>query len=400
MDNYSQLLTPRGLERRLKRYLLKSRHQFAATTTPGFEYQLQSELSELEGVEIKDLISGGVEFCGPLDLIYSTNLHLRTANRVLMRIGSFTACSYPELYNKCRRIDWELYCGFSDSVSFSVSSRNSRLHHTDNIGKTVFDALSEHMKKLGVHVNNVPDAGIVFHVRIFQDECTISIDSSGDLLYKRGYRLKKAFAPLRETIAASVLMIAEWSRYPVIMDPMCGSGVFILEAVSMALHKTPGANRSFAFMNWPVFNSQKWEKIRSKTTGEELEGTEKRFFASDIDEKALASTRENAGRLGVADFVKISKQDCLTLEPVDSPGLLISNLPYGKRVGASESGLHEFFAKLGRHLCTQFSGWDFAFIVEEPAFAEISGLRVSKEIRFKNGGIAVRLVMGRIPDAR
>jgi len=396
LDNYSQLLTSRGLERRLKRYLLKNRHQFAATTTPGFEHQLQSELSEIEGVEVKDLISGGVEFCGPLDLIYSTNLYLRTANRILMRIESFTACSYPELYNKCRRIGWELYCGFSGAVSISVSSRNSRLHHTDNIGKTVFDALSEHMKKLGVHVINDPDAAIVFHVRFFQDECTISIDSSGDLLYKRGYRLKTAFAPLRETIASAVLMLAEWSKYPVIIDPMCGSGVFILEAVSMALHKTPGVNRSFAFMNWPAFNSQKWEKIRRKAISEELEYTGKKFFASDIEEEAIISARENASRLKVADSVEISKQDCLTLKPLGSPGLLISNLPYGKRVGAFESGLHEFFAKLGKHLCKQFSGWSFAFIVEDPGFAEISGLRVNKELRFKNGGIAVRLVMGRI----
>lgn len=396
MDNHSQLLTPRGLERRLKRNFLKNRQQFAAITTPGFEHQLKSELSEIEGVEVSDLISGGVEFCGPQDLIYSTNLCLRTANRILMRIGTFTACSYPELYNKCRRIDWELYCGFSNAVSFSVSSRNSRLHHTDNIGKTVFDALSEHMKNLGVHISNDPDAGIVFHVRIFQDECTISIDSSGDLLYKRGYRLKTAFAPMRETIAGAVLMLARWNRYSVILDPMCGSGVLILEAVSMALRKPPGINRSFAFMNWPAFNSQKWEKIRSKATGEELEHTEKRFFASDIDEEAIISARENASRLGVTDFVEISKQDCLTIKPVTSPGLLISNLPYGKRIGSSESGLHEFFAKLGKHLCRQFSGWDFAFIVEDPDFAEISGLRISKEIRFKNGGISVRLVMGRI----
>ncbi len=396
MDNHSQLLTPRGLERRLKRYLLKTRHQFAAITTPGFENQLKSELSALEGVEVKDLISGGVEFCGPLDLIYSTNLFLRTANRILMRIGIFTACSYPELYNKCRRIDWELYCGFSDAVSFSVSSRNSRLHHTDNIGKTVFDALSEHMKKLGVPVKNDPDAGIVFHIRIFQDECTISIDSSGDLLYKRGYRQKTAFAPVRETIAGAVLMLARWDRYPVIMDPMCGSGVLILEAISMALHKAPGINRRFAFMNWPSFNSQKWEKICSKATVEELNDTEKRFFASDIDEQTLDSARENASCLGVENLVEIRKQDCLTIEPVTPPGLLISNLPYGKRIGVSESGLDEFYAKLGKHLCKEFSGWNFAFIVEDPGFAEKSGLKVNKEIRFKNGGIAVRLVMGRI----
>ncbi len=392
----SQLLTPRGLERRLKRYLLKTRHQFAAITTPGFEHVLRSELSELEGVEINDLISGGVQFCGPLDLIYSTNLCLRTANRILMRIGSFTARSYPELYNKCRRIDWELYCGFSDAVNISVSARNSRLHHTGNIGKTVFDALSEQMKKLGVHIKHDPNAAIVFHVRIFQDECMISVDSSGDLLYKRGYRLKTAFAPLRETIAGAVLKLARYSRYPVIMDLMCGSGVFILEAVSMALRKAPGISRSFAFMNWPAFNSHKWEKICREVKDEELEHTEKRFLASDINEEALCCARENAARLGVAGFVEISKQDCLTVKPVTSPGLLISNLPYGKRIRASEPGLHEFFQKLGKHLRKQFRGWDFAFIAEDPDFAKISGLRVGEEVRFKNGGIAVRLVMGRI----
>lgn len=396
MSNQIQQLTSRGLERRLKRYLLKVKHQFVAITTPGFEHVLRSELLNLQGVENCNLINGGVEFCGPLDLVYSTNLYLRTANRILMRIESFTARSYPELYNKCRRVAWELYCGFSDAVSFSVSSRNSRLHHTTNIENTVFDALAESMKKLGVQLKNHSDAPICFHIRISDDTCTISIDSSGELLYKRGYRLSTASAPLRETIAAAVLEQARWDRFPVIMDPMCGSGALILEAVSMTLCKTAGIDRRFAFMSWPVFNSQKWEKIRNKALSEERETSGKRFLASDVDGEAIGNAKENAQRLGVKDCVEFSIKDCLLLKTVSPPGLIVSNLPYGKRIGTPEPDLHIFFRKLGKHICNQFEGWDFAFIVEEPRFASISGLPVKDEIRFKNGGIAVRLVMGRI----
>lgn len=395
VDNID-LLTARGLERRLKRHVLKSCHKFLSITTPGFENVLRDELNALQDVEIEKEISGGVEFCGPLDLIYSTNLYLRTANRVLMRIEDFTARSYPELYNKCHRIDWELYCGFSKAVTFSVTSKNSRLHHTQNIENAVFDALREHMEKLGVHVVNEKNASICFYIRFAQDECTVSIDSSGEVLYKRGYRQNTAFAPLRETIAGAVLEQAQWSRYAVLMDPMCGSGAIILEAVSKALHKAPGLNRQFAFFNWPVFNAQKWEKLCNKAQSEELENIGIQFLASDINQEAISSAIENAQRLEVENFVQFSRTDCFELKVVTKPGLLVSNLPYGKRIEFTESALREFFRRLGNHLRKNFEGWDFAFITEDPDFAGVSGLQVKKEISFKNGGIPVKLVMGEI----
>lgn len=389
-------LTDRGLQRRLKRHFLKQQHDFFAITTPGFEHVLKSELQLFDGVEICETTNGGVQFSGPLDLIYKSNLHLRTANRVLMRIESFTARSYPELYNKCRRIPWELYCGFSNAVSFSVSSKNSRLHHSQNIENAIFDALHDYMEKLGVKVTSSDASDICFYVRFAEDQCSLSIDSSGDLLYKRGYRLMTALAPLRETIASAVLMEAQWKRFQIIMDPMCGSGVFLLEAASMALCKVPGANRKFAFFSWPSFDSGKWQRLKEMALTDELTHVDTTLLASDISDEALKSASENAVMLGVQEFIRFSKQDCLTITPVNGPGLLISNLPYGKRVGFKDDGLLNFFKQFGRHIKEQFGGWSYVFIVADQEFEKIAHLSVQKVISFNNGGIPVRLLTGKL----
>lgn len=387
------LLTQRGLERRIKRYLLKEKHSFAAITTPGFQNTLLGELTKIDGVENAEAFPGGVEFSGPIDLIYSTNLFLRTANRILLRIQSFNARSYPELYNKCRRIDWEIYCGFSSKVSFSVSSRNSRLHHSKNIESAVFSALHDHMEKLGVQVVNDVDAPVCLHIRLSEDICTVSLDSSGDLLYKRGYRLMTASAPLRETIASAVLMESNWSDYKMIMDPMCGSGSFILEAVSMELQRAPGINRQFAFFHWPAFSEQKWNKCLQAAIQMSRDSIDKKYLASDINELAITQAKENANRLAVLDFITFEIQNCLQIVPHDKEGLLVSNLPYGKRI---DLNVHDFFSNLGSHLKKHFKGWRFAFITADTRFELLANLQVDKRISFTNGGIPVRLVMGSI----
>lgn len=393
-DNF---LTPRGLERRLKRHFAKKSCDFLATTTPGFEPFLENEISGLEGARVTATIGGGVEFSGPIDLVYEANLYVRTANRIVMRIDSFTARSYPELFNKCAKIDWELYIGFNRTLSLNASSSNSRLHHTENISASVFEAIQKSLGKLGLNIVREKEADIRIHIRFSDDTCTLSIDSSGELLYKRGYRTHIGEAPLRETLAASILSAARWDTYGAIVDPMCGSGTILLEAALMAHGRAPGMDRAFAFQSWPSFNESKWDRIKAVALSKRKNDSQIKILGSDIDEKALTAATDNAQKEDVAGVISFQNKNCLDLscKEVAESGLIISNLPYGKRIG-TEKEIRELIKSFGMHLRSNCRGWDFGFITAEENFEKLSGLTVEKEIRFRNGGLAVRFVMGRI----
>ncbi len=399
-NNSNGLLTPRGLQRRLKRHFLKTEHTFLATVTPGFEQILEREVRFFKECTSINRLKGGVEFCGPVDLVYKANLHLRTANRVLMRIDSFTARSYPEAYNKLKRIRWELYLGFAQSFSVHCTSRSSRLHHTDNIKSTVADAVSSMMAKLGVKTSMSENADLTLHLRFSNDVCSVSIDSSGDFLYKRGYRKSTAQAPIRETTAAALLCIAGWENFPVIFDPMCGSGVVAIEAALMSLRHAPGLTReSFAFQLWPSFNNDRWEKIRSEALKMCRSAPGRKIAASDLNEEAVKSSKNNALRANVLEHIKVDRADALKLGPPTTPaGLLVSNLPYGKRVG--ERDLAGLISRFGIHLRSSFQGWSFAFVTSEKNFSKLSGLKTDSVLPFKNGGIQVFYCTGKVPGTK
>lgn len=393
----TDLLTQRGLERRLKRYLLRKECTLLAVTTPGFEKILEREICSIDTAIVNEVVDGGVIFSGSTDLVYQSNLHLRTANRILERISAFTARSYPELYNKSKKIAWELYTGFTKEISFSVTSRNSRLHHTDNIENAVFDALCETMKKLGVSVLKTKDAPIRFFVRFSDDTCTISIDSSGELLYKRGYRTEVAHAPIRESSASALLIAANWDKYSLIADPMCGSGVFVLEAALLAKKQAPGIGRAFAFEQWPPFNRSKWERFKKDAAAAAAEVIpEIKLVASDIDLRAIESARKNYQNLNSVVPIELIQRDCLDFNrrgEYGEHGLIISNLPYGKRVGAYDD-LKQLYKTMADHYRIFCKRWDFGFVCEDRNFPKITGFHVRDEIRFVNGGIPVSFFYG------
>ncbi len=392
-------LTPRGLIRRVKRHLISNKQEFAAITFPGLENCSSEEISRLDGAVINKIENGIVEFSGPLDLVYTANLCLRTVNRVLMRIAGFTARSYPELYNKLLRVKWERYVGFTHYVSFTTSSRTSRLHHTDRITLTALSALNHYMSRFGLKVEEDPSASIRFFIRLYQDSCTLSIDSSGELLYRRGYRLTTGRAPLRETVAAALLEKAAWFKYHTIADPCCGTGSIVLEALQMVCKISPGLNREFAFFSWPSFNSKKWENIKKKAFSDIIRPQGVRIIASDINREAVDAVRKNSSAFSASELLTIERADCLKFNEDDrygNSGLIISNLPFGKRIEASAGPVEYFYYKLGRHLKNYCRGWNFAFLIADPNFERKAGLSCRTELRFINGGIRVRLVTGKV----
>ena len=388
-------LTEQGLARRVKRFFNNATREYLAVTTPGFEEILESELRMLPDVTIKDRFPGGVEFYGPITAMYHANLRLATASRVLMRIDSFVACSLPELYQKSRKIHWEVFSGFHKSLAFQATAASSRLHHTDNIIETVMSGISARMKDLKVPVQKVEDSPITFHIRFVHDRCTISIDTSGELLYKRGYRTDIGHAPLRENITAALLRTMKVEDFPVIADPMCGSGTFLVEAAQALALAAPGKMRHFAFESWPVFNPALFSRIKSNCT--ELERmVAARIVGSDVSPSALKAAEQNLVRAGLTSAVRVTEANCLDFNKNSEHGhrgLIISNFPYGKRAFVTQDPL-AFCADYGAHLKKVCKGWSFGFLLGDRAHIKALGLRTTKEISFMNGGLDVVFVCG------
>ncbi|CAA9588398.1 MAG: 23S rRNA (guanine(2445)-N(2))-methyltransferase [uncultured Truepera sp.] len=385
------VLTPRALERRLKRYVYRATHDFLAVGAPGFEAVLLGEVRELPNVTEAKVVRGGVEFRGPLETIYHANLRLSTAHRVLWRVAEFLAQSYPMLFNKAQKVAWERVLGFTETVRFSVSSRGSRLHHQPKIAQTIFSAAVAALSPLGLHPRVSDDAVLNVHVRLFQDRCTLSLDTSGEHLHRRGYRTHVGDAPLRETLAAAILKTVGYKTFDLIVDPMCGSGTFLLEAARGLRGVPPGAQRSFAFEQFPSFQEAVWNRLKW--------GAEARIHAAnttllgfDLDPHTLTAARRNAERAGVADAVRFDTADALTL-PYTSiragrNALLVCNPPYGRRLG--DVNAHRLYAELSAALRSS-PGWTFAILAPEPAWLE---LPTSARLEFQNGGLRVALLLG------
>ena len=385
-------LTPRALERRLKRYVLKETHDFLAVGAPGFEAVLLDEVHDLPGVTEVRKVRGGVEFRGPLETIYHANLQLATAHRVLWRVAEFLAQSYPMLYNKAEKIAWERFLGFAETVRFTVSARGSRLHHQAKIAETLLSAVQSTLEPLGLRPQFSDDAALNIHVRMFRDRCTLSLDTSGDHLHRRGYRTHVGDAPLRETLAAALLKTVAYEKFDLIVDPMCGSGTFLLEAARGLRGTSPGSRRSFAFEHFPVFQSTRWERLKLEAAGTRL--TTVKLLGFDQDAQVLQAARENAERAEVAETVRFDVADALTLAygelgKTHKNPLLICNPPYGKRLDAANA--QKLYAGLCAKLATS-PGWTFALPTPDPAWVTLPHTR---PLELRNGGLRIFFVTGR-----
>jgi putative N6-adenine-specific DNA methylase len=380
----SETLTERGLERRLKRHFLKETHEYFAVCAPGFEAVLEKELELLSNVTILGQETGGITFQGNLDTLSYANLYSRTAHRILLRIDDFLAQSYPMLFNKVKKLPWELYLGFNKTYSVQVSSKTSRLHQHKTIAKTIHEGITEYLKPLGLSPKLTDDAPLEIHARFFQDRCTLSINTTGEHLHKRGYRQLVSEAPIRETLAASILQIVDYQGYGTIVDPMCGSGTFLIEAALMLKNSAPGLQRSFAFEQLPFFQASKWERFRREAVARQQE-TSVNLFGFDIDTKNIEIAKANAVKAGVADAITFEVADARNLKvPATGQALMVCNVPYGERLG---SDVLKPFAK---NLQKNFEGWHFAFITKETTW--LKPFTSSSVKTFQNGGLKVSLV--------
>lgn len=374
--------------------------------TPGLEPALDAEVRAL-GVSLKRR-PGGVEVQGPPGLHRRLNLWLRTASRVALRLAEFPARDVPALQAGLAAIPLRDFWTGQVPLRIGVSSHRSRLHHAQELRQLAARAWKATLATAtpgassgtaGARDEDETSADeLLVQLRFDNDVCTVSIDTSGELLYLRGYRQEVSRAPLRETLAAGILTLAGYRGDEPLWDPMCGSGTLPIEAAWMALKRAPGIDRAFAFERFPNHDTTAWASERESARAAERAKPLAGISATDLNAGALGTARRNARRARVQEFLELERVDVLapSWTPPEASGLLVANLPYGKRVG-DPGELGALYSGVGRLIRERLPGWRAALLVAEPRAEQALGLEVDDAFDVQNGGIRCRLLLLRAP---
>lgn len=369
-----------------------------AVTAPGLEHVAAREL---EGLGLTALASerGGVSFRGELAALYRANLWLRSVSRVVVRVAEFEVKAFHELERLSRNVPWEEILPPNGSARFKVTCRKSRLYHSDAVAMRIAAAVEHRVPGAKAHIGGAlddeqdgVDESQLFTVRLLRDRCTISADSSGALLHQRGYRRAVGKAPLRETLAAGMLLASGWSSPNGLLDPMCGSGTIPIEAALIARRIAPGLHRRFAFMGWPGYDSAAWDSILDHATASQLPATDGPIRGSDRDAGAIEFAWANAERAGVAGDVGFAVAVISEAMPPSERGWVITNPPYGVRVGDS-TALRNLYAQLGNVLRERFGGWKVGLLSADHRLDGQLQLPLTPRFETSNGGIPVRFLV-------
>ena len=350
--------------------------------TPGLELPLCVEAREA-GFDAK-VVDGGVSFEGGWPDVWRANLALRGATRVLARIDSFRAMHLAQLDKRARKVNWATVLRSDVPVKVEASCKRSRIYHAGAANQRVAKAISE---ELGAPVTD--DAAVRIMVRIEDDLVTISVDTTGESLHKRGFKEGIAKAPMRETMAAMFLRQCGYDGTQTVLDPMCGSGTFVIEAAEWALGLKPGRERAFAFEHLRGFDNQAWAAMRAPAAPRQIAT---KFIGFDRDPGAIRLARENAERAGVSRWVQFEGQSIEMLQAPDTaPGIVIVNPPYGTRIG-NKTPLRELYRTLGTVIRSRFAGWQFGLITADKDLAAATGLKLQlTEPTVLHGGLRVGL---------
>jgi putative N6-adenine-specific DNA methylase len=390
---------------------------FFAVCAPGLEAFTARELKDL-GLQVPSSPSsrdslkgkgeveevGGVECRGCMIDLYRANLRLRTASRVLFHLGSFYADTFSDLGRRAKRVSWEAYLKPGRPVALRVTCHKSRLFHSAAVTERVMESIGARLGRIpptrkfeGEEESDPPQLIIV---RLVENRCTLSLDSSGALLHRRGYRLATAKAPLRETLAAGILMASGWDLTSPLIDPFCGAGTIPIEAALMARKIAPGLHRHFAFMDWPDFRPKEWESLKAQAQEEQgVSGPQPPIMGSDRDAGAIQAARSNAERAGVPDSVVFSRRALSDLEPPPGPGWVVTNPPHGVRL-KSQRDLRSLYIRLGRVVRAKCPGWNAAVLCAGDSLLKLTGVNFDRWFPMRSGGLRVSLARGRISPKR
>jgi len=390
-----------AFSKRVKRHVSGRDHRFFVNTAPGLSKLCLSELESIPDFpKTAATVSGGIEFEGRLTDCLTANLNLRTASRVLMRITTFKATNFRQLEKNLYRQPWELYLKPHATMHINVTTRHSRLFHKTAVAEKVHQSIAE--RWTGEAVDSGEDDPPAFRQKIFvravDDRFTVSLDSSGEHLHKRGLRTYPGRAPIRETLAAAVLKWAGYRPGLPLLDPMCGSGTFSIEAALLTKQIPAGFFRPFAFMEWPAFRTRQWNYLKRSSQKMIQQVVKPSIFASDKDPGSVRRFETCAVENGFSDAVKTDCKDFFSLSPkdiTDGTGLVVLNPPYGHRLGNRKSS-RLIYEAICDKLASDFTGWKFALIAPLQQLKKHHFKKIKSHPLF-HGGLKMQVMTGRVP---
>lgn len=365
-----------------------------AVVTPGAEEVAAREIAALPGATAAQVVHGGVSWRGPLELAMRANLHLRIPTRLLLRLGTVRAREFGKLRHLLARLPWSAFVAAGASVRITVSATHCRLYHTGAVEEAVRAAMGDQMGVAPAKPAAPTAEGALVLVRGVDDSWTISMDSSGERLHRRGWRTEGGEAPMRESLAAAMLALAEWHPGEALVDPMCGAGTIAIEAATTALGVAPGLRRSFAFESWPACDVEaraRWAQLRQAAEAARRDTLPSPIVASDRDPAAVAATRHNAARAAVDQQIEIVERPLAEAKAPAATGLFMANPPYGERLGR-RGDLPGLYREIGGVIRERFAGWRVAVVVPDARLASAFRLPLLASHVLLHGGLRVTLL--------
>ena len=360
-----------------------------ASATMGLESIVADEVKALGFTNVKTL-NGKVEFDGNIKDIAKANIWIRCADRIYLKMGEFKATSFEELFQGTKKIPWEKLIPIDGEFPVSwISSVKSKLFSKSDSQAIIKKAIVERLKAV-YKVDNFRESGASYKIKvqILNDIVTIQVDTSGEALHKRGYRVKNNEAPIKETLAAALIYLTKWKGedYPLI-DPTCGTGTLAIEAAMIAKNVAPGVNRRFSSEKWSIIPANYWVEVRDEAFTKETDGSGINIFASDIDGEVIKIAKQNAENAGVDDLITFEQKHLVEIyNYTKSPyGVIISNPPYGDRLEDKEK-VEKIYRLLG-DVCRKFKDWSYYVITSYEDFQTQFEMKATKNRKLYNGGI-------------
>ena len=375
------------------------RYFFFATCAPGLEALLHAELDQHHFLRVERQV-GGCKFEGTMEDAWRANLWLRTCVRVLRRVERFVAVTPEELYDHVAAVPWERWLAPEGTLIVDAQSRDSELNHTRFIEQKTKDAIVDRFRdREGVRPNvDKEDADLRVHVHVSRDRVTLSLDTSGDSLHKRGWRKHQGRAPLSEVLASACVMMSGWDRRAPLLDPFCGSGTIAIEAALLGLDIAPGLFRErFGFERWLDHDAAGWRAAVEEARGKRKPARKLRILASDSDFVRIEEARANVESAGVAEVVELECADAKDFAPRRGWNAFVgTNPPWGERLG-DERELRELYARFGRRLAEHCAGYRVAILTRSGGAGDALGLPRLARMPIANGALDCELLVGEVP---
>lgn len=358
-----------------------------ATTTFGLEAIAKRELMDLG---YKDLLveNGKIKFSGSERDIPKANIWLRTADRVLLLMGEFKALTFDELFEKTKALPWDEWICEDGNFLVEGKSINSKLYSISDCQRIVEKAVVEKLKtKYNVEWFKKTGPKYTIEVSLLKDIATLTIDTSGEGLHKRGYRDRAGDAPIKETLAAAMILLSFWNKDRVLFDPFCGSGTIPIEAAMIGKNIAPGLDREFASQEWPRIDKEYWTEAKREAFSLIDNDTKLQIMGSDTDKRSILRARDNAANLGLEDDLTFFMKDMRDVDLKDEYGIVITNPPYGERMGEREE-VYQLYKDLG-YKFNQLKSWSVYVITAEENFEKLYGKKADRKRKLYNGRIKV-----------